>query len=77
MVCAGEAEKAIEWCERALRLSPFDPMVYGTLHSIALGRFQLGKYELAAEAAHKIVRANPYWSLGHVALAQRRKGLAD
>jgi tetratricopeptide (TPR) repeat protein len=69
MVCAGEAKRAIDWGERALRLSPFDPMVYGPLFSIALGRFQLGKYEAAAEAAHKIVRANPYWSTGHAVLA--------
>jgi adenylate cyclase len=79
MAFAGDAERAIEWGERALRLSPFDPMVYAPLFSIALGRLQLGKYEAAAEAARKIVRANPYWSLAHVVLAatQARHGRLD
>ena len=65
----GKADKGIEWGERALRLSPFDPMSQGPLLAIALGRLQRGEYEAAAEAAHKGVQARPYWSLTHVALA--------
>jgi TolB-like protein/class 3 adenylate cyclase len=79
MAYAGDADKAIEWGERALRLSPFDPMGFAPWLSIALGRLQLGKYETAAEAARKIVRGNPYWSLAHVALAatQAKLGRLD
>jgi len=44
-------------------------MSKGPLLAIALGRFQRGEYELAAETAHKGVQAGPYWSLTHVALA--------
>jgi TolB-like protein/class 3 adenylate cyclase len=69
MVMAGDAERGIEWGERALQLSPFDPMSYAPWLSIALGHFQRGEYQTAAEAAHKIFQANPYWSTAHVLLA--------
>jgi adenylate cyclase len=69
MVYAGDADRGIEWGERALRLSPFDPMKMAPLLSITLGHFQRGEYEAAAGAAHKVFHANPYWSLAHVLLA--------
>jgi TolB-like protein len=37
-VFAGDADRAIEWGEHALRLSPFDPMSYAPWLSITLGR---------------------------------------
>jgi TolB-like protein/class 3 adenylate cyclase/tetratricopeptide (TPR) repeat protein len=72
----GKADEGIEWGERALRLSPFDLMIQGPLLAIALGRLQRGEYERAADAAHKVVQARPYWSLGHVALAAAQAKLA-
>jgi len=69
MVYSGDADRGIEWGERALRFSPFDPMVYAPLLAITLGRFQRGEFEAAAEAAQKVFRANPYWSLAYVVLA--------
>ena len=66
---SGDADRAIEWGERALRLSPFDPMNYAPWFSISLGRFKRGEYEAAAEAAHKVFQANPYWSSAHFLLA--------
>src|SRR6266478_2784895 len=39
MVFGGDADRGIEWAERALRLSPFDPMSYAPWFSIALGQF--------------------------------------
>ncbi|MBV9633956.1 MAG: tetratricopeptide repeat protein, partial [Methylobacteriaceae bacterium] len=66
---AGDASRAIDWGERALRLSPFDPMHYGTWLAITFGRFQRGDYEAAAEAAQKCFQANPNWSYGHMLLA--------
>jgi adenylate cyclase len=69
MVYSGDADRGIEWGERALRLSPFDPMIFAPLLAITLGRFQRGEYEAAAESAQKVFRANPYWSLAFVALA--------
>jgi tetratricopeptide (TPR) repeat protein len=69
VVFAGDADRAIEWGERALRLSPFDPMSYAPWLSITLGRFQRGEYEAAAEAAQRVFQANPYWSSAHFLLA--------
>ncbi len=69
MALAGNADRGIEWGERALRLSPFDPMNYVPWYSITLGRIQRGEYEAAAEAAHKVFQANPYWSTAHFLLA--------
>jgi TolB-like protein/class 3 adenylate cyclase/tetratricopeptide (TPR) repeat protein len=69
MVYDGDADRGIEWGERALRLSPFDPMSYAPWVSITLGRFQRGEYQAAAEAAQKVFQANPYWSMAHVLLA--------
>jgi len=69
MAFAGDADRGIEWGERALRLSPFDPMNYAPWLSITLGRLQRGEYEAAAEAAQKAFQANPYWSSAHFLLA--------
>ena len=69
MAYAGDADRAIEWGERALRLSPFDPMAFAALLSMTLGHLQRGELEAAAVAAHKVFQANPFWSLGHVLLA--------
>jgi TolB-like protein len=79
IVVGGDAERGIEWGERALRLSPFDPMSYAPWYSITLGHFQRGDYEAAAEAARKVFQANPYWSFAHMLLAatQVKLGLLD
>jgi TolB-like protein/class 3 adenylate cyclase len=69
MAYAGDPDRATEWGERALRLSPFDPMSYVPRLSITLGHFQRGEYEAAAETAQKVFQANPYWSLAHLVLA--------
>lgn len=66
---AGHAERAIDWGERALRLSPFDPMSYIAYHGIAVGNFQLGRYEEAAKAARKAIQSNPGFSFSHALLA--------
>ena len=42
---AGEAGRAIDWGERALRLSPFDRMAYCSSNAIALGHFMNGRFE--------------------------------
>ena len=35
----GEAKRAIEWGERGIRLSPFDPWAFAAFHSLTLGHF--------------------------------------
>jgi adenylate cyclase len=65
----GEAERAIEWGERAMRLSPFDPWAFAAFHSLTLGHFHRGRYEEAANAAHKAVQSNPAHSISYMLLA--------
>lgn len=66
---AGEAERASEWAERALRLNPFDPLRYGPLIALTIAHFTRGRYEAAAETARRALQANPRFSLLHVVLA--------
>jgi TolB-like protein len=66
---AAEAERAIEWGERAMRLSPFDPWAFAAFHALTLGHFHRGRYEEAAHAARKAVQANPAHSISHMLLA--------
>jgi TolB-like protein len=66
---AGEAERAIEWGERAIRLSPFDPWAWSACHALTLGHFQRGRYEEAAKAAYKAVQLNPGHSISYMLLA--------
>ncbi len=66
---AGEAERAIDWGERGMRLSPFDPWAFAAYDAQALGHFHRGRYEDAANAAHKSNRANPAHSITYVQLA--------
>ena len=79
MAQAGDAERAIEWADRALRLSPFDPANNSPWFAITFGQFQRGDYEAAAEAAQKCFQVNPNWSYAHMLLAatHARLGRAD
>lgn len=66
---AGEAERAIEWAKRGMRLSPFDSWAFAALHSQTLGHFRRRRYAEAAEAAYRAVQANPAHSINYVLLA--------
>jgi adenylate cyclase len=65
----GDAERAIEWADRALRLSPFDSWNWFPCHGLALGHFSLGHYQEAAAAARKAIQFNPGFSMSHMLLA--------
>ena len=65
----GDADRAIEWAERALRLSPFDPWNWYACHGLALGHYALGHYGEAAAAARKAIHFNPGFSMSHMLLA--------
>jgi adenylate cyclase len=69
LATGGDADRAIEWAESALRLSPLDQGNYGPYFALALGRLQRGEHLAAAEAARKCLQANPAWSFAHVVLA--------
>lgn len=66
---AGEAERAIDWSERGMRLSPFDPWAFAAYDAQALGYFHRGRYEDAVSAAYKSNRANPAHSISYVQMA--------
>jgi tetratricopeptide (TPR) repeat protein len=66
---AGEAERAIEWSERGMRLSPFDPWAFAAFDAQAMSHFVRGRYEEALRAAYKSVHANPAHSITYVQLA--------
>ena len=51
LAVGGEAERAIEWGERGLRLSPFDPWRSAAFVAATLGNFHRARYEEAAAAA--------------------------
>lgn len=65
----GEAERAIEWSERGLRLSPFDPWSFAAYDAQAMSHFHRGRYNDAARAAQRSVQANPAHSITYVQLA--------
>jgi tetratricopeptide (TPR) repeat protein len=58
----GQAERAIEWVERSLRLSPLDPWRASALMALAIGHFQRGRSEEAVAAGRKAVQASPGFS---------------
>lgn len=65
----GDADRAIEWSERGMRLSPFDPWAFAAFDAQAMGHFHRGRYEEACRAAYRAVQANPRHSITHVQLA--------
>lgn len=65
----GQAERAIDWAERGMRLSPLDPWAFAAYGSFALGHFVRGQYEAAVQAAYKAVQSNPGHSINYVLLA--------
>jgi TolB-like protein len=65
----GEAERAIEWSERGLRLSPFDSWAWAAFDAQAMSHLLRGRYEEACRAAYRSVQANPAHSITYVQLA--------
>lgn len=61
-------QPAIEWAERALRLSPFDSWAFAAFGSQAIGHFLQNRPHDAAKAAYHAVQANPAHSINHVIL---------
>jgi len=66
---ANEAERALEWGKRAVRLSPFDPLIYAAHIGLAVGHFAKGRYEAAVNAARRAVQFNSGFSVPHWVLA--------
>jgi adenylate cyclase len=54
-----DPETSIDHFNRAIRLSPFDPMIASGYAGIAAAHFAAGRYETAVEWFEKAVHANP------------------
>jgi tetratricopeptide (TPR) repeat protein len=66
---SGEAERAIEWSELGIRLSPFDSWAFAAFDAQAMSHFLRGRYDEACRAAYRSVQANPAHSITYVQLA--------
>jgi len=65
----GKSELAIERAQLAMRLGPFDPLIWRANHALSIAYFHNRKYSDAAEAAQNVVEANPVYSLPRAILA--------
>jgi adenylate cyclase len=72
---ANEAERALEWGERAVRLSPFDRLIYAAHLGLAVGHFAQNRHEEAVNAARRAIQSNPGFSVAHWVLATSLAGL--
>jgi TolB-like protein len=63
---AGEAERAIEWGGRGMRLSPFDSFLFAAWHGISFWHFKYERYAEAADAARRAIQANPGMSVSYM-----------
>ncbi|CCV11877.1 winged helix-turn-helix domain-containing tetratricopeptide repeat protein [Mesorhizobium sp. STM 4661] len=65
----GDPARAIDWCERAMRLSPLDAMSCVPQGIIGFGNFLSGRHEQAIAAGRRAVELNPGFSILHGWLA--------
>jgi len=61
-VFLGEPDLAIQHLERAVRLSPLDPLIFIVQNGIVLAHFFAGRHEEALSWAQKTLRQNPNYA---------------
>jgi adenylate cyclase len=66
---AGLPEEAVRSFERAMRMSPVDPLLYQGLVGIGMALIELGRFDEAVVAGKKAQRHSPSWSLAYRCLA--------
>jgi adenylate cyclase len=66
---AGRPEEAVYGFERALRMSPVDPMTHQTLVGMGFALIELGRFDEAIAAAKKALRWNSSYSVAYRCLA--------
>jgi TolB-like protein len=71
----GDAARATERAQLALRLSPFDFLNYIAYNTLAICSICAARYEDAHEMARRSVRLNPRFSVCHLFLAAALSGL--
>ena len=68
-VYRGNDALALQYFERAEKLSPFDPLNFNRHVGVAMAHFIAGRYELAVEAAAKALLERPHLTWGHRVIA--------
>ena len=62
----GDDALAVEQAQHALRLSPFDPLIYLPYVGLAYAHFAAGRFEEAAAAASRANQSNPRFSVPYI-----------
>jgi len=65
----GESDLAIERAQRALRLGPFDSLIWRAYHALSIAYFHSQRYGDAADAARNVIAANLAYSIPRAILA--------
>jgi adenylate cyclase len=66
---AGQPEEALGSFERAIRMSPIDPLLHRTFVGMAVALIELGRFDEAVVAGKKAQRQNPSFSPAYRCLA--------
>jgi Flp pilus assembly protein TadD len=56
----------VDQAERAIRLSPFDPLLYLAYGGLAYAHFAAGRFADAADAAGRATQSNPRFTIPYV-----------
>ena len=62
----GDYAVAVDQAERAIRLSPFDPLLYLPYIGLAYAHFASGRFSEAADAAGRAIQSNPRFTMPYV-----------
>jgi TolB-like protein/Tfp pilus assembly protein PilF len=62
----GRVDVVIDYAQRSIRLSPFDPLRYVTLNALSRAYFLSGRYDQAIEAAQRAIQANSRFAPAYV-----------
>ena len=62
----GDDFMAVDQAERAIRLSPFDPLLYLPFIGLAYAHFAAGRFAEAADAAGRAAQSNPRFTMPYV-----------
>jgi adenylate cyclase len=65
----GKTDLAVERAQLALRLGPFDSLIWRAHHALSIAYFHNQRYSDAAHAARSVIDANPVYSLPRAILA--------
>ena len=65
----GRSELAIERAQRALRLGPFDSLIWRAHHALSIAYFDSHRYGDAADSARSVIAANSAYSIPRAILA--------